>query len=72
MLNNPKVQEKYYVLRSSLVSEVQISGRRATKRIELDRGNIARLLASKEICRLYWQRHNEIRNKITIAEACEK
>lgn len=45
--------------------QVQITGKWATKRIELDQVNNARLLASKEMCRLDWQRHNEIRNKIT-------
>ena len=38
-------------------------GRQATKRIELDRVNDARLFASKEMCGLNWKRHNEIRNK---------
>ena len=40
------------------------TGRRATKRIELDRVNNATLPSSKEMCPLNWQRHNEIRNKI--------
>ena len=47
---------------------MQITGRRATQRIELDRVKNARLLASKEMCRLNTKMHNEIRNKNYISK----
>ena len=47
---------------------MQKTGRRATKRIELDRVNNARLLDSKEMCSLKWKRHNKIRNENYISQ----